>query len=146
MFSGISLGSFLLWEPRRKQHRLAGWQGRVEDSRVEGGLGWTQVLVTSTHTVWRQQHEYLLPGDTVSLLDEFFCVCMLASSQKQHRSKTGEQMCATKELGHRLMWHARMRLSLTVTTYKPLMLDSFLHWKRLSSWENMILVILNRDY
>lgn len=34
----ISLHIFLSWDPKRKQHRLAGWQRRAEDSMFEGAL------------------------------------------------------------------------------------------------------------
>lgn len=53
------------------------------------------MLVISTHTIWRQECEYFLPVDRISLLGEFFCTCMLASSQKKHRSRMGEQEIGT---------------------------------------------------
>lgn len=94
---------FLSWDPKRKQHRLAGWQSRVEDSRFEGVL-WTQVLVTPTHTGHGNVNVSYHKTMFTYLVD--FSAC--ASSQKQHWSRMGEQeVCASKQLRHRLTWKSK---------------------------------------
>jgi len=112
-----------------------GWRGdRTELKTPELKEDWGELRCWPHPLTSRRECEHFLPRDKVSLLGEIFCVCMLASHQKQHRSRAGEQeMRISKELGHRLTQQCKDRhLLLTVTTCKAVMLDNCFHWKSYS--------------